>query len=122
SSNETIYFEGVLSELYTGNGLRVVIHYAMASATSGDIDWDGAFERIGDQQLDINSDSFATAKSVDNTSVPSTAGLVDVVSIDFSDGAEIDGLQAGEEYRLAITRDAASDTASGDAQITKVEV
>ncbi|MFQ6027398.1 MAG: hypothetical protein ACE5Q6_07895, partial [Dehalococcoidia bacterium] len=97
-------------------------HYAMSSATSGDIDWDAAFERIGDQQLDIDSDSFAAVNSVDNTTVPGTSGFIDVVSIAFTDGADMDSVAAGEAFRLKVTRDAASDTASGDAELWAVEI
>lgn len=58
----------------------------MTSATTNTVDWDVAFERVGGQQLDVDSDSFASAKSVDDTTVPGTSGLVDVVSIAFTDG------------------------------------
>ena len=76
---------------YTGTtGVTVYIHYAMTSATSGDIDWDVSFERIGDQQLDIDADSFAAANSIDNTTVPGTAGNVDVVSVAFTNGDDMD--------------------------------
>jgi hypothetical protein len=94
----------------------------MTSATSGDVDWDAAFERIGDQQQDMDSNGFASAKSVDNMTVPGTSGLVDVVSIAFSDGSEIDDIAAGEGFRLKVTRDAAGDTAAGDAELLFVEL
>jgi hypothetical protein len=34
------------SSNYGGGGVAVYIHYAMTSATSGDVDWDVAFEKI----------------------------------------------------------------------------
>lgn len=98
------------------------LHYAMTTATSGDIDWDVAFERIGDQQQDIDSDSFAAVNSVDNTTVPGTSGLVDIVSVAFTDGADMDSVAAGEAFRLKITRDAASDTTTTDAELLRVEI
>lgn len=122
TTNESAIFSFVLPRAYAGGGLTVYIHYAMTSAVSGDIDWDVAFERIGDQQQDIDSDGFATAQSVDNTTVPGTSGNVDVVSIGFTNGAQMDSLAAGEAGRLKITRDAASDTASGDAELRMIEV
>jgi len=94
----------------------------MTSATADTIDWDAAFERIGDQQLDIDGDSFAAVNSVDNTTVPDTCGYVDVVSIAFTDGADMDSVAAGEAFRLKITRDAASDDAAGDAELLMVEI
>lgn len=122
-TNESAVFTAVMPQHYAGTtGVTVYLHYAMTSATTGDIDWDAEFERIGDQQLDIDSDSFAAANSVDNTTVPGTSGNVDVVSIAFTNGADMDSVVAGELFRLRITRDAASDTASGDAELVAVEI
>jgi len=70
TTNENAVFATVMPEHYGGGGLTVKIHYSMSSATSGDVDWDVAFERIGDQQHNVDSDGFAAAKSVDNTTVP----------------------------------------------------
>jgi hypothetical protein len=107
---------------YAGGGLTVYLHYAMSSATSGDVDWDVAFERIGDQQQDIDSDSFAAVNSVDNTTVPGTSGNVDIVNVTFTDGADMDSVAVGEGFRMKVTRDAASDTATGDAELRFVEI
>ena len=122
STNESAVFSSVMPRNYSGNGVVVYIHYAMSSAESGDIDWDAAFERIGDQQQDMDSDGFAAANSVDNTTVPGTSGLVDVVGISFTDGADMDSIAAGEGLRLKITRDAGNDTATGDAELRFVEI
>jgi len=122
TTNEDAVFAGVMPEHYGGGGLTIEIHYSMSSATSGDVDWDVAFERIGDQQQDIDSDGFAGANSVNNTTVPATSGNVDVVSVILNDGADMDSIEAGEMFRLKVTRDAASDTASGDAELHAVHV
>jgi hypothetical protein len=122
STNESAVFRGVMPQSYAGGGVTVFLHYAMSSAESGDVDWDVAFERIGDQQQDIDSDSFAAVNSVDNTTVPATSGLVDVVSVAFTDGADMDSVAAGEAFRIQVTRDAASDTAAGDGELVGVEV
>jgi hypothetical protein len=122
TTNESAMFEGIMPRHYAGGGVTVYLHYAMTSATSGDIDWDVAWERIGDQQQDIDSDSFATANSVDNTTVPATSGNVDVVSIAFTSGAQMDSVAVGEAFRIKVTRDAASDTGTGDAELVVVEI
>lgn len=122
TTNESAVFTGVMPRQYASGGVTVYIHYAMTSATSGDIDWDVAFERIGDQELDIDSDSFAAVNSVDNTTVPATSGNVDIVSVAFTDGADMDTVSIGESFRLKITRDAASDTSTGDAELIAVEI
>lgn len=121
SSNEDGVFTGIMPRNYGGNGVTVYHHYSMSSATSGDIDWDGAFERIGDQQQDLDSDGFAAAQSTDNTTVPGTSGFVDIVAIPFTDGAQIDGILVGESFRYKLTRDAVNDTASGDGELVIIE-
>lgn len=123
TTNESAVFQAIMPRNYAGTtGVTVYIHYAMTSATSGDIDWDVAFERIGDQQLDIDADSFAAVNSVDNTTVSATAGNVDIVSVAFTDGADMDSVAVGEAFRLKLTRDAASDTATGDAELYAIEI
>jgi hypothetical protein len=108
---------------YAGTtGVTVYIHYSMSSAEADTVDWDAAFERIGDQQQDVDSDSFAAVNSADNTTVPGTSGLVDIVSIAFTDGADMDSVAKGELFRLKITRDAASDDAAGDAELHMIEL
>ena len=121
-TNEDAIFETILPRNYDGGGITAYIHYSMTSAVSGDVDWDGAFERIGDQQQDVDSDGFATAQSVDNTTVPGTSGFVDIVNVAFTDGAQIDSIAVGEKFRFKLTRDAVSDTASGDAELHMVEL
>jgi hypothetical protein len=123
TTNESAVFPGVMPRGYAGTtGVTVYIHYAMTTATSGDIDWDVAWERVGDQQQDIDSDSFAAVNSVDNTTVPGTSGNVDIVNVTFTDGADMDSVAVGEYFRLKVTRDATSDTATGDAELIAVEV
>ena len=122
TTNEGAVFSGVMPRNYGGGGVTVYLHYAMSSAEADTVDWDAAFERIGDQQLDIDADSFAAVNSVDNTTVPETSGLVDIVSIAFTNGADMDSVAAGEAFRLKITRDAASDDAAGDAELLAIEI
>jgi len=122
TTNESAIFSDIMPRNYDGGGVTVYLHYAMSSATSGDIDWDVAFERIGDQQQDMDSDGFAAVNSVDNTTVPGTSGNIDIVNIAFTDGADMDSIAVGEGFRIKITRDAANDTAAGDAELRFVEI
>ena len=123
TTNESSLFSSVMPQHYLGTtGVDVYLHYAMSSAVTGTVDWDVAFERDGDQQLDIDGDGFAGVQSVDDTDVPGVSGLVDVVNISFTDGGEMDSVEAGELFRLKVTRDAASDDAAGDAELLAVEI
>lgn len=121
TTNESAVFTGIMPQHYGAGGVTVYLHWS-AIATSGDVDWDVAFERIGDQQLDVDSDSFATVNSQDNNTVPGTSGLVDVISVAFTNGVDMDEVAAGELFRLKVTRDASSDTAAGDAELHAVEI
>ncbi|MHC4542937.1 MAG: hypothetical protein ACYSYL_00220 [Planctomycetota bacterium] len=121
-TNEDAIFTGILPRNYGGGGVTVYIHYAMTTATVLTVDWDAAFERIGDQQQNLDSDDFATAQSVDDTTVPGTSGLVDIVSIAFTNGAQMDSIAVGETFRLKVTRDAVSDDAANDAELVTVEI
>lgn len=120
--NESGIFSAVMPNHYGGNGVRVRIHYAMSIATTGNIDWDVAFELIGDQDQDIDNDGFAPINSTDNTDVPTTAGLVDIVEVDFTDGADMDSITSGNGFRIKVIRDGVSDTASGDAELRFLEL
>lgn len=122
TTNWSAVFSAVMPRHYAGSGVTVYIHYAMSSAEANTIDWDAAFERIGDQQQDIDADGFAVVQSVNNTTVPATSGLVDIVSIAFNNGGQMDSIAVGEGFRLKVTRDAASDDAAGDAELVFVEI
>jgi len=122
-TNESAVFSDIMPQNYAGTtGVTVYIHYAMSSAEALTVDWDAAFELVGDQDLDVDGDDFAAVNSVDDTTVPGTSGLVDIVSIAFTDGADMDSVEAGDGFRLKITRDAGSDDAVGDAEIFWLEI
>jgi len=122
-TNESAVFSDIMPQNYAGTtGVTVYIHYAMSSAEALTVDWDAAFELVGDQDLDVDGDDFAAVNSVDDTTVPGTSGLVDIVSIAFTDGADMDSVEAGDGFRLKITRDAVSDDAVGDAEIFWLEI
>lgn len=121
---ESAVFSFILPRHYSGGGITVNMHYAMSSAESNDIRLDTFFERIGDQQQDIDSDGFdATGVNGTDTTVPGTSGLVDIVSNAHSDGARIDSLAVGESGRLKVTRTAVAGTdATGDLELFMVEL
>lgn len=121
ATQETAIFTAVLPRHYAGGGITVSVHWC-ATATSGTVGWDVAFERIGAAQQDIDSDGFATAQTVTATTVNGTSGNVSITSVSISDGANIDSIAVGEAFRLRIRRDVASDNASGDAQLVAIEL
>jgi hypothetical protein len=122
-TDETMYFDDILPRRYGGGGVVVEIHYAMTTATSGNVVWMVAWENQADEAQDLDSDGFASAKTVTHA-VSDTSGKVKRATITFSDGAEMDSVGAGDLFRVSLVRDAdnASDTATGDAEVRFVHV
>jgi hypothetical protein len=115
STDEEAVFNGVLPVSYAGGGLTVEVWCAFTSATSGNVRWQAAIERIDVSSLDIDADSFASFQSAGGTA-PGSSGQVIKVAITFTSGAQMDSLAAGEAFRLKIRRDA--DGTSGTDDIT----
>lgn len=123
TTQETAFFTGVMPRHYGGGGVTVYLHWMAASGiTTGTIGWDVSFERISDGSTVLDSDSFATAQTVTAATVPASAGIVSVTSVAITNGANMDGVVAGDSFRLRIRRDVANDTAAGDAQLLAIEI
>lgn len=123
ATDESALFSGILPQHYDGGGITIYIHWAGTSATSGNVVWNTAIERIGEGQQDTDSDSFATAQAV-TAAAPGTSGNVDIASIAHTSGAQMDSAAVGELFRLKVTRDAdnGSDTMTGDAELFYIEI
>lgn len=120
AADETAYWTFIAPQGMTGT-LTILIHYMMASATTGSVYWEGILEAItpGDAtDLDAGN-SFGTTNS-GNGAVPATAGYEQSISITLTNN---DSIAVGDYVRLSINRDAnhASDTATGDAYLLAVE-
>jgi hypothetical protein len=124
SADEAAIFSGIMPRHYAGGGVTVYLHLSASGITTGNYIFDVAWERVGDGSQDVDSDGFAAAQSLAATAVPGTDGHVDIVSVAFTDGAQMDGVLAGEKFRLKVTRDAdnASDTAAADIELHAIEV
>lgn len=122
TTQETAIFTAVLPRNYAGGGITVYLHWAAATATTGTIGWDVAFERIGSAIQDLDADGFATAQTVTAATVDGTSGNVSITNVAVTNGANIDSIAVGETFRLRVRRDVANDTATGDAQLLAVEL
>lgn len=121
SSAESAVFSGIIPEaadFTTGIAVRVI--WSATSATTDEVIWTTAFER-GD--TDSDSDSFATGIDSTASTTSATSGIKTTTVINHT-GSEIDGLLAGESFRLKITRKAADagDDMAGDAEVHAVEI
>lgn len=121
--NEIGIVSGVMPRNYAGGGVTAYLHYAMSSAVADDIKLETSFERIGDQQQDIDSDGFAAAQNTGDIAVPGTSGLVDIVTTTHTNGEQMDSIAVGEGFRLKVKRVAVAGTdASGDLELRFVEI
>ncbi|MCP4493372.1 MAG: hypothetical protein GY820_39610 [Gammaproteobacteria bacterium] len=124
-NGEIAVVSGVLPAHYADTtGVTVYLHYAMSTAQADQIRLDTTFERIGDQQGNLDVASFdATGVDGTDTTVPGTTGLVDIVSNAHSKGARMDSLAVGEGFRMKVTRSAvAGDDAPGDLELRFIEI
>lgn len=95
ATQEAAIFTGILPTDYAGGGVQLTLFCALSSATSGTVGWDVAIERTETGVTDIDSDGFATAIAVTPVAVPGTSGQVLKMTVNISDGANMDGLIAG---------------------------
>jgi hypothetical protein len=121
---ESAVFPGIMPRHYSGGGITVLLVGSFTSeiTPANTAVLGGSIERMDDNSLDIDADSFASEKTA--TVAPrATSGSLTYTNIAFTN-AEIDGLSIGEAFRLKIRRvsTSGSDTASGDYELHRVEV
>lgn len=123
TANERIVFEDCLPPHYSAGGITLEFWFVAATATTGDVIFSAAFERLIEGGHDIDADSFATEQVSAAATANGTSGILTKGTISFTDG-QIDGLLAGENYRCYLERkqDNGSDTMAGDAQLRRVKL
>jgi len=119
STVESAIFSSVIPEAADlTSGLKVRLLWMATSATSGTCRWGVQVERAN---TDLDSDSFDTAAEA-HSAANATSGIPTLTEITLT---TIDGLTAGDTYRLKVFRkadDATNDTMTGDAELIAVEV
>lgn len=103
-----------------GGNLVAKIQYAMASATSGKVDFEVSVMAVssGDAQ-DLDADSYDAANTA-NATVPGTAGYLGELTVTLTND---DDVAAGDYVRIKLERDAddaTDDTATGDCEVRNV--
>lgn len=113
---ESAIFVDVIPEGETITSLTVRITWT-AIATSGDGRWGAQLMTLNG--VDLDADSFDTASEA-TTTTNATSGIPNVTTITL---ANVDGVTAGDVYRLRIYRDTSgADTITGDVELLGVEV
>jgi hypothetical protein len=125
AADEEAVFTAIMPRNYGGGGITIISYWSFTSATSGSLRVQTSIERMDVSSLDIDADSFATANSAGGTA-PGTSGQIIAVTTVHASGAEMDGLLAGEMFRLKIRRDAdgtsGTDDIVSDAECLGVEI
>ena len=126
TTDEEAVFGGFLPDNYDGGGLTVTLVWMASTATSGNTVWSVQIERHSDDDVDLDSDSFAALNNGGQDLAPTVSGEVSYDDITFTDGADMDSLAKNESFRLKIRRDAdstaATDDMTGDAELLRVIV
>ena len=126
ATDEEAVFSSILPRHYAGGGLTVYLHVAHTSATSGTSRWQADIERMDDGTLDTDADSFTGSFQSAACTASGTSGIMTLVTITFTSGAQMDSLAAGEMFRLKIRRDAdgtsGTDDITTDAELMGVEI
>jgi len=117
-----VTFGDTIPNAYGAETITVDIDWVAETATSGAVSWFVSFEHNAPNDNDIDSDSYATAKSGTSTTNV-TNGKITRTSITFTQ-VEADGVTANDHFRLKLIRDPADvgDTMSGDAELLKISV
>jgi hypothetical protein len=124
STDETCYFTAIVPQGWT-LPITAVITYMMASATSGTVGLQVAVEAVSDgDALDLDATtSFDTVNNSASTTVPSTAGHPDQITITLTNN---DSSAAGDYIRFSLNRDAdgsaITDSATGDLYFLTMEI
>ena len=129
SGTETAFFTGFIPQgasfATSGTALTFVLESTATSATSGNIGWNVALERIVAGGIDIDADGFGqpgqgTAQS-GSAAVSGTPGVVSEVTVTFTQAQLPTSLAAGDMIRVRVQRDTSvSGDHAGDAELLGV--
>lgn len=117
STQEIAIKTDVMPSNYSGGGVTILFFSSLSSATTGKLGWDVTFENLSDGAIDIDADGWATAQTMTATTVPGTSGNILEQSMSISNGANMDGVVAGDSFRIRIRRDLTDNPAAGDAEL-----
>jgi hypothetical protein len=119
TTNEHIYFEFVMPDNYSSAPV-VDVYYKMTSGTSNEVIFGAAICAVTDgDSTDLDADALGTTNDSSATTVPGTAGYMDVCSITMTNA---DSVAANDRVILEVHRhaDDAGDDATGDAEVVLV--
>ena len=118
-TDEHIYTQFIMPGNYA-SGPVLKVYYKCVSATSGDTVFEGRLLAVTDADaVDVDADEFAATNASDATTVPGTAGYMDVLSITLTNS---DSVAAGDHVVLSLNRDISADGVAGDIEVVNCEL
>ena len=127
-AGEFIAFKGVIPNHYAGGGVTVSLIFAMSSDhdPAHKVRWDVYWSLIHDFSFTagvqaITGDGWAASNSV-SQAVNDIIARTEQADITFTDGVDMDSVEANDGYLIAIGRDHdhEDDDATGDAELWAV--
>lgn len=125
SVDEEAWFESIIPSYYSNGGIKVRLFLGADTTTTGTMRFQSDFERIQAGTLDVDADSFSGTFQSGSMAAPAAAGIFNWLEISHTN-AQIDGITAGDLFRLKIRRDAddtsGTDSVGSDVQLMAVQL
>lgn len=121
TTSQSAYFTRIMPNHYSNNGCCVYLYVAAASDIRNSFSFNVSFERIGERNLDLDTNLFTSTKRRYNATPPPTCGNIQVLKIPFSK-EDMKRLKGGELYTLKVQRAVDYDTGAGNAELYAIEI
>ncbi|MDZ4250287.1 MAG: hypothetical protein U0990_09390 [Candidatus Nanopelagicales bacterium] len=112
---------GATANHYTSSGITVNVYFWLASATTGNVEFEIALQRqaTGDDK----DRAYVAVNASGAVAVPGTAGLIGVATATFTHGADMDSIAGGNPFNCRINRNVGvASNATGDCSAFQVDV
>lgn len=105
----------VMPASYAAGALNLDVYFYSASANTGTAAWTAMIEAVSPNEdtLDLETSSDAPTGTLKTHAMGGTAGDLRTATINLSDTSK-DGVVAGDQVRIALSRTTGSDNVSGD--------
>lgn len=121
TTSQSAYFTRIMPNHYSNNGCCVYLYVAAASDIKNSFSFNVSFERIGERNLDLDTNLFTSTKRRYNAAPPPTCGNIQVLKVPFSK-EDMKRLKGGELYTLKVQRAVDYDTGAGNAELYAIEI
>ena len=122
-ADESAEFGAIMPQNYVGTtGIQVTIAWASMTGTADEVLWGVQFKRFQADVGNLDTSIFATLQPFATDAPGTSIGEVVYVTKSIADGAAMDNIEAGEYFRIRVTRDVSGDAHGGDALLVGIEI